>query len=579
MAPKKKTDDAKVKTDESNPPKKEKKPAAAASEAAKSDDLPAKKKKKVPEEADTAADAPKKKKKAAANEDVADAPLKKKKSTTTAADEATAAPSPKKKGNQPENEEVAESPKKKKKAIAADAEGAESPKKRKKSGTDEGLAVDSPKKKGTKKGEGASPMARKQSINETDASSPRRKSSVGGKQAGLFKIFEQLILLPNVESTARDELLDLEQFDGAGIRLQELTEHCELSEGTARQALYFSEDALLRHLQFEYTTEIKRLLSEQESKKKNSHRALPSMDARIRRKKARLDAELAAEEERLTKDLQGGTGATEGTRQLIRDERERRLREIEHVRDELDRVVAEAKIFDINHNKKLETKRDADQRKSMNDKKEHLTARLQKLEELDHRQTQREEEENRRKKRIASLAVDVDIINGEKNIQKKIVKASVEQKQADYDDLLDESMFRQMMVRTGDQYYEKLKTHQAAVDKFVGGLEALHKKSAPIPLPPKKAPPKLKELSPKNRRDSASLTETEGADPSTAVDGEREVVSAPATTGPPAPIRRRPKKKPAPVPEVVFEPTPPKKKDTFVGLPSRQKRPVEESAQ
>lgn len=334
-----------------------------------------------------------------------------------------------------------------------------------------------------------------------------RKSVAGpgiGAKPDLFAAFEGLVQMHPNEAKDRLTISDEETDAFNEILFQELNEHLELSEVEARVLVCEAERLDWSDVSFQESTDRQRLqaalLAKQSAVERRAVVVDAGLGARLARKKSRLDAELAAEEERLARE--DSVVPPDAAKKALLADREKWLSQTQEVKELLETARSEEDIYEIkNPLKKIEAKKISEKRKELQDKRTALELRLKKLEEMEAKYQLREAKERERQRRCANLKVDMEIISGQKNALQKAVSLVLRRKQEQQNELLDEGLFRQMSMQQGDDFYNDLREHEEEVKRNVEEFRALH---GPGPAPPK-PPPKPQ---PKKR---TSFTDNSGA--------------------------------------------------------------------
>jgi hypothetical protein len=356
-----------------------------------------------------------------------------------------------------------------------------------------------PPKKPAPKGSGASPQSPRPAAVKSKAAPSPPKAAPGKKPAAkpsgsdnkglLFAAFEGLIQIHPNEANARNALIEDEEAAFDDIMLEEMESQILISEGEARVLVAEDEDGVFGELSFEESTQRQQLIAAMLAKKsavgRRSSIVDPGLGPRIARKKSRLDSELEAEESRLAKAV---TSATD-PKAAQKADREKWLSQTTEVRDQIEETRGLQEVFQVKQNgKKFESKQQADERKALDAKLQLLQKRLKKLEELEANYQEREAAERLRVRRCSNLkGVDIAVITGERSVLQKSNEIDIRRRHEEQNELLDESMFRQMVVQSDREAFSGLNDHEQAVRRRAAELHALHGPSPRAPQPPPKA--------------------------------------------------------------------------------------------
>lgn len=355
-----------------------------------------------------------------------------------------------------------------------------------------------PPKKPAPKGSGASPQSPRVTAaktkaapsppKDTPAKKPAAKSSGSENKGLLFAAFEGLVQIHPNEANARNALIEDEEAAFDDIMFDEMDSHLMISEGEARVLVAEEEDGIFGELAFEESTQRQQLIAAMLAKKsavgRRSSIVDPGLGPRIARKKSRLDSELEAEEARLTK----GLTSTADPKAAQKADREKWLLQTSEVRDQIEETRGAQEVFQLKNNgKKFESKQIADERKALEAKLQLLQKRLKKLEDLESNYQEREAVERMRVRRCSNLkGVDIAVITGERSVLQKSNEIDIRRKHEEQNELLDENMFRQMVVQSDREAFSGLNDHEQAVRRRASELRGLHGPSPKAPQPPPK---------------------------------------------------------------------------------------------
>jgi hypothetical protein len=345
-----------------------------------------------------------------------------------------------------------------------------------------------PKKPGGKPA-APSPRGTKAAPTKPAAAKPTAKDAPANsdKKSLLFAAFEGLVQIHPNEAKARGALVEDEEVAFDDIMFEEMTGHLVLSEAGARLLVVEEEGGVFGELSFEETTNRHQLAAAMVSKKSIVGRKAsivdPGLGARIARKKSRLDSELEAEESRLAKAAVN----TSDPKAAMRADREKWLAQTVEVRALLEASQMAYDTFCFNNNgKRFESKKVADERKSLESKCDQLEKKLKKLEGLETKYHEREVKERERVRRCSNLkGVDLAVITGERSVLQKAIEIEIRRKHEEQNEILDEDMFRQMVVQSDREAFDRdLAHHEQAVRRRASELKALHGPALRAPQPP-----------------------------------------------------------------------------------------------
>lgn len=350
-----------------------------------------------------------------------------------------------------------------------------------------------PPKKPAPKAAGApqSPRAKGKSAPSPPKAAPGKKSApapLGDKKGLLFAAFEGLVQIHPNEANARNVLVEDEEAELDDIMFDEMEGHLVISEKESRHLIDEEEAGVFGEFAFEESTERQQILAALTAKKSMVGRKASIVDAglgaRIARKKSRLDSELEAEEARLAK----ASAATSDPKAAQKADRDKWLAQTTEVRDQLEEARGAYEVFCVRHNgKKFETKQVSDERKAMEAKRLLLEKRLKKLEDLEANFQEREASERLRVRRCSNLkGVDLAVITGERSVLQKSDAIDIRRRHEEQNELLDENMFRQMVVNSDREAFGALAEHEQAVKRRASELKGLHGPSPRAPQPPPK---------------------------------------------------------------------------------------------
>lgn len=356
-----------------------------------------------------------------------------------------------------------------------------------------------PPKKPAPKGSAASSP---RSVSAAAAPAPPKASPPAKRPAGkavkappvkdqkglLFAAFEGLVQIHPNEAKARIVVLDEEEAAFDNIVIEEMAAHLVISETEARLLNEEEESGVFAEFAFEESTHRQQLIAAMVSKKSIVGRKSSIVDAglgaRLARKKSRLDSELEEEESRLTKAAVN----TSDPKAAMRADREKWLAQTEEVRPLVEDARAQYEVFCLKHNgKKFESKSVADERKALEAACKQLERRLSKLENLETKYQEREAMERQRVRRCSNLkGIDLGVITGERSVLQKASEIEIRRKHEEQNEILDENMFRQMVVQSDRDAFGDLGQHELAVRRRASELKALHGPAQAAPQPPPK---------------------------------------------------------------------------------------------
>lgn len=343
----------------------------------------------------------------------------------------------------------------------------------------------------------SAPPQRKGPAGSPRAPAPPAKSgkkvmlpSAAAQKSALFAAFEALVQIHPTEAKARLNVSESECTEYGDIMKAEIEEHLFITEVESRALIEKSEGYEAAELFVLEGTDRNRMMAAVLAKRSAAERKASivdsGLDPRTLRRKSRMDAELAAEEIRLTREL---STVPEGAKKAISADRDKWLADMDDVKKQLEVAKCEEDMFCMKYKegRKLEAKKTADQRKELQDKRMALEQRLKKLEQMEERFRQREVQERERLRRCGSLQVDREVIAGNKSILQKAADLEIKRIQEEQNDILDEGLYRKLVMEQGDQFYDELKEHESFVKKQTQELKALHGPAPPPPAPPKRA--------------------------------------------------------------------------------------------
>jgi hypothetical protein len=335
-------------------------------------------------------------------------------------------------------------------------------------------------------------------IGSPSTTKPSKKTpvQVKGKPRGgkLFQAYEQLLQIETEENKARRECYQDETLAFQTLVFHEQIDDLCALEGVERGSLVRTETVQREsEVLFEFMTG--RQAIEAAARCAQLEAQQRKVSGRLQKKASDVQAERAHSAKRRNDGMSEGKGRVDPSRvaEEASEEHERRLKKIDKITQELAEVEMELRLFESRAGgielhfsegspRRVESQRVVDQRRNLLSRIETLQKRLEKLHELERRYVERRRQEAQRMRRASSLRVDTDVLAGKKNLLDKIKELDDQAIVRAHEEVLDEVMFRKMMQKTGQEFYEELKEHQSKVDEQWGSWKALHSdKTTPAP--------------------------------------------------------------------------------------------------